>query len=288
MTKRSILAVVLGLWMVWTAAGCGRSGFLSDGAPDLPSLSRVMSDSGMRAALEKLGYKPLTVDASDDEVEMTVRRIGDHRTPFLDAEIAEIRQTAYDLVGYRFPLAVTGWVLGEKPQMTGRVTAVDGNRVLVVDEAKKLGEAQQPDAMWYAFDRSGDNRIRMKKTGIGLTVGRIQVGYTVEAWGDFAALSSYPGQTAGLELHILSTDVGEPDLRGTIQEIHLASEKDSDESYLVVDGKRVNVLRFTQYIESDHLILGDTWKKGDRVEIWDIGYPVDSNGIAATRIERIS
>lgn len=198
MTKRSILAVVLGLWMVWTAAGCGRSGFLSDGAPDWPSLTRAISDSGMRAALEKLGYKSLTVEASDDEVEMTVRRIGDHRTPFSDEEIAEIRQTAYDLVGYRFPLAVAGWVLGEKPQMTGRVTAVDGNRVLVVDEAKKLGETQQPD------------------------------------------------------------------------------------------DKRVNVIRFTQYIEGDHLVSVDSWKKGDRVEIWDIGYPVDSNAIAATRIERIS
>lgn len=293
MRRRSVIALGLCIFILlaFGIGGCSQSnrGFLSDDTPDLPSLSRFISDSGMQEALKKQGYKWLASSSTDDAVELTVRRIGDHRTPFTQAEIESIKQTAYGFIGYKFPLEVTGSVLSATPQMVGRVTAVDGNRILVVDTQKTVGDTDNPEAMWYTFDPSTDSAIRMNKTGSGLTIGHVKVGYAVEAWGEWIVMQSYPSQTDGLELNILSTDAGEPKLRGTIEEIHLSDNgSDPSESYLIVNGNRVNLASFTQYIEEDHIITADMLRKGDQVEIWDIGYPNISNSIAATRIERIS
>lgn len=283
--RRLVLALFLPLLLA--AGGCGHPNFLSEGTPDLPSLSRLLSDSGTAATLERLGYRILSssTGSGKNAVELEVRRIGDHRTPFSEAEKEEIRRTLYDLVGFKFPLNVTGTVLGADPQMTGIVTAIEDGRFLIVDENKRIGDDQLPDAMWYEFGKVGDSLIRMKDSGKTLTADQVKIGSGVEAWGEGLVLTSYPEQTAGLELNILRTDAGKPALRGTVEEVHLGSGDDpADERYVIVDGRRANLASFTQYVAGDALASADRLKKGDRVEIWDVGYSLAPNSLTASQV----
>lgn len=287
MRMKNARRLVLALWLplLLAAAGCGHPGFLSDGVPDRQSLSTIMNDPGTSATLERLGYRMLSSGTGTNIVELEVRRIGDHRTPFSEAEKEEIRRTLYDLAGFKFPLNVTGTALGEKPQMTGIVTAVNGRALLVVDENHRIGDEQWPDAMWYEFANMGDSLIRMKDNGSTLSADQVKIGSSVEAWGEGLVLTSYPGQTAGLELNILRTDAGKPALRGTVEEVHLGSGDDpADERYVIVDGRRVNLASFTQYVAGDASASADRLKKGNRVEIWDVGYSLASNSLTASQV----
>ncbi|GIO16057.1 hypothetical protein J19TS2_56120 [Cohnella xylanilytica] len=264
------------------SSGCGRVGFLSDGAPDPSALSSRMFQEPMPSVLEKLGYRVFSSFADGDSVHLELNRIGDHRSPFGDEEKRKIRDAIYGHIGYEFPLEIEGRVLGDVPETTGLITAIDGDRLLIVDSERRIGMDKRPDAAWYSFGGS-DARLRMKDSGKAVSLSDLKIGYTVEAWSEGLMLSSYPGQTSGLELNIVSADVGEPDLKGTVKKLHW-NESDADDRYLEVGEQRIRLMKFTQYLVDGQMSSAEKLREGDLVELRFIGYSIMPNEQAATQV----
>ncbi|TFE22669.1 DUF3221 domain-containing protein [Cohnella luojiensis] len=148
----------------------------------------------------------------------------------------------------------------QDPDMKGTITAIDGNRVLIVDKLPNAPDDSNPMAIWVDFPAEA--------------VADVKVGYKVKAWSlDGVMLESYPMQTKGSRLEIVSADIGTGDLQGTITEVRL-DENDVTKSYVVIDGNEYGLLPITVYWRGDSPVDISVLKIGVQVEAWFPGYQV--------------
>ncbi|THF79472.1 hypothetical protein [Cohnella fermenti] len=257
--------------MILIVSGCdGGLRMFSSGKPDYVSLSRQLMGQGFKDTLAKEHAKALSSSAMDDSVQLQVRRLGDVREPLTESDLKQVKQAIYDKIGYTFKLELSAYNLGDVSHTQGRVTAIDGTRLLIVDEARTIGADKSPDAAWYDFALP-DASLRLAE-GDEIALEEIGIGYRVRAWSEGLMLTSYPGQTGGLALDVLDRVPGEPDLTGEVAEVRLASSL-QEESYLLIGATKVVLSEFTQYIVSGEPATAGEVRVGDEVEIRTTGLP---------------
>ncbi|WP_284642276.1 hypothetical protein [Paenibacillus silviterrae] len=137
----------------------------------------------------------------EDHIMVHIRRIGDIEGNVSEEELALINKTLFDIAGKEFPLklSVMKCCKGE-PQVTGTIKMFDQEhrRILVVNEQKKNGNTDDPEASWVALQPDG----KLIVAGIPIQTGfsKELIGKEAKVWTTGLKLSSYPGQTSALKV----------------------------------------------------------------------------------------
>lgn len=151
---------------------------------------------------------------------------------------------------------------GEKPSdpdIKGTITSIEGNGLLIVDKESASPGKTNPTAIWVKFKKD-----QLKG---------VKIGYLVNAWSSGVMQESYPMQTEGTKLEIVSSTVGNGDLQGTVSSVSLDAG-DESKSYIEVDGKRLSLIPSTDYLLNDIPSDASQIKVGDKVELWFPGYQI--------------
>lgn len=184
-------------------------------------------------------------------------------------EIERLKQDLYETAGYTFELQIDSFVMPKQPDITGTITALDGNRVLVVGDAET---GSNPSATWVKFQP-------------GLTE-ELQVGYKVNAWSDGMIEESYPSQTSGLQLQVVGYEVGRGQQEGTITDLSL-EDPEIDQRYIEVDHRKYRVLPYTKYRAGGEAGTQGSLSLGDKVQVWTLGYEIMPDEKFASQINEI-
>lgn len=137
----------------------------------------------------------------ENHIMMHIRRIGDIEGNISEEELTLIKKTLFDIAGKEFPLklSVMQCCKGE-PQVTGTIKTFDQEhrRILVINEQKKNGSTDDPEASWVALQPDG----KLIVAGIPVQTGfsKELIGKEVKVWTTGLMLQSYPGQTSALKV----------------------------------------------------------------------------------------
>lgn len=154
----------------------------------------------------------------------------------------------------------------------GTVTSMEGNTLLIVDKEKASPDNKTPTAIWVKF------------TAVQLE--GIKIGYLVKAWSNGILLESYPMQTEGVKLEVVSTMVGMGDLQGKVTDVNLDST-DEMKRYIEVEGQKLRLIPSTDYLLNETSTDANQIKIGDQVELWFPGYQImDEQVVTQVRIVR--
>jgi hypothetical protein len=210
--------------------------------------------------------------SNENEGFLEIRRIGDHSKLLSEEEEAVLRQSIYKAVGGEFPLNISVYTIGDQPGLTGKITAIDEKgRFLVVSSNKFLDkEKKMPDAAWYTMSDDAN----MEFEGKPIHARNVRIGSIVKVWSEGLMLTSYPGQTTGLRLEIMTRDNGIGDARGNVTGLEKTGEGVNTERTIEVDGVKHRLLPITQVWMNDKNADISDIKMGESVKIWFAGYEI--------------
>ncbi|MGO4270597.1 DUF3221 domain-containing protein [Paenibacillus sp. TAF58] len=210
--------------------------------------------------------------SNENEGFLEIRRIGDHSKLLSEEEEAELRQSIYKAVGGEFPLNISVYTIDDQPGLTGKITVLDEKgRFLVVSSNKFLDkEMKMPEAAWYTM--SDDANIEFE--GKPVHARDVRIGSIVKVWSEGMMLTSYPGQTTGLRLEIMTRDNGIGNARGNVTGVEKTGEGVNTERTIEVDGVKHRLLPITQVWVNDENSDFSDIKIGESVKIWFAGYEI--------------
>lgn len=217
----------------------------------------------LRTVYTEFDVLPRSVSMTDEGAILEVRKLRKPWEPLTADERDMLKQAIYDALGRSDPLDIVSFAIPEQADVTGKITAVDGNRILVVSRSDSANS--NPQAVWVTFPPD--------------TLGELQIGYDVNAWSDGMFNESYPAQTGGMQLQVVHFDVGEGDLQGKVTGVHLG-DLNADDSYLEIDGQQVKLVHFTVFKLGGASAEATEIKVGDQVKIWLPGYKITDEKIA--------
>lgn len=267
---KKVLTIALAVAALFLLAGCGERG--AAGSIDLEAVPGELIK--LKEVFKEQGVQVKSAYSDERTVFVEVRKLKDHRSALTEEEKERLKKALFQAVGGTFPLEIISFVISEEPEMTGKITAMDGNRVLIVNPDKLIGtEIRQPDAAWYSI--SSDADVVNNVTGGELTPDDLRIGNRVNVWSDGMMMTSYPGQTSALRLEVTGTDPGGGDAQGTVEEISI-DEEDEWQSYMIVSGEKVRLMPFTLYWNGESPASVDQIETGTRVQVWFVGYDTDA------------
>lgn len=141
-----------------------------------------------------------------DQIHVMARSYGDFERTLTEADAERLKQALYELIGKPFPVKLElGNCCSESGSTKGKITQVEGNRVLVIDDERKNGNTEDPVATWISMTDDGKvvERRKGKDAGKDVPFGQLKVSMTVEAWFTGIMLHSYPGQATALKIEVL-------------------------------------------------------------------------------------
>jgi len=137
--------------------------------------------------------------STDEAVVMEVRPYDDYERKPSDEEIEAFKSSLFELAGEEFPVEITVRPCCEsEPQVTGKIKAVENNRVLIVHETKKNGNTDDPEAYWVSLTPDGkwlDGDAEQSNELDESLVGR-----EAKAWTTGMVQQSYPSQTSAIKI----------------------------------------------------------------------------------------
>jgi hypothetical protein len=136
------------------------------------------------------------------EIEIEYRKTGDFERQLTGQEIAEIRNSIFNILGTKFPLVLNQYYIKEA-NIIGTIQEIDKNnkKILIVDDEKKLGQSENPESVWVKL--TDDAKIVSNSAGDLKTIDDLQIGQKVKSWFYGAVLESYPSQTESVKIEIL-------------------------------------------------------------------------------------
>ncbi|MBO9600796.1 MAG: DUF3221 domain-containing protein, partial [Cohnella sp.] len=185
-------------------------------------------------------------------------------------EIDRLKQDLFHAAGYTFELQIDSFVMPKQADLAGTITALDGNRVLVVGKAEA---GSNPSATWVKFPS-------------GLT-DELQVGYKINAWSDGMIEESYPSQTSGLQLQVVEFEVGKGQYEGVITDLFL-EDPDIGKRYIEVDHRKFRLLPYTKYLADGKAGTQGSLRIGDKVQVWTLGYEIMPDEMFASQINELN
>ncbi|AFH63202.1 hypothetical protein ACVNS2_21310 [Paenibacillus caseinilyticus] len=168
-----------------------------------PLLEMKERITGVQAQLEeRFSIRFMALGVGANEVLLQIRSAQDIEKIITAEEQEEIREAVFAAAGSEFPLNLTVWSCcrGE-PDITGIVRDADGDRILIVDEQKKVGSSDLPEAMWVNLQPDGILRIggaAAKSKGMDSSL----VGKEAQVWTTGFIADSYPQQASALKIVI--------------------------------------------------------------------------------------
>lgn len=205
---------------------------------------------------EQYGVLARSAYTTDEEAVLEVRRSSKPWEKLGDADAAKLKDDIYDAVGYTFELRIDSFVLPKQADVVGKITALDGDGVLVVGDPR---EDSGPVATWMKFP-----------SGITDT---LKIGYRVNAWSDGMFEESYPSRTGGVQLQVVDFSVGEGDVQGTITSLN-ADDPDVSKRYVEIDGKKLQLLTMTRYLKDGDRSKASELRVGAHAQAWTAGYTI--------------
>jgi len=211
-----LLAAVLG--------GCGASeaSKSGSGAPPDVSASPSASASSLRADVSGFSGEELQaiqdkitsnwselqdkhalamqfVFSTEDAVKMEVRSYGDFEREPTPEDLDAFRESLFELAGGEFPLAIGVRECCEGPPFaTGIIKTVENGRVLIVNENKKNGNTDDPEAYW--IELTPDGKLFDGESEPTSQIDESLVGKEAKAWTTGMVNQSYPGQTSAIKI----------------------------------------------------------------------------------------
>ncbi|WDM31268.1 hypothetical protein KCX80_16915 [Paenibacillus mucilaginosus] len=234
--------------------------------------SLLRKHDGLQSVFRQHGVRPLGSGMNERGAYLEVRRIGEHDRTLTEREIEAFRQSVYKAAGGRFPLKITVRTLAAQPDMTGRVTAIDGEgRLLIVSTDRFLEqERTRPDAAWY---RMADD-AEMTADGRRLQAAEIPIGSAVQAWSEGMMLTSYPGQTTGLRLVVKAPDTETGDAQGTVTGLSMSGEGVNAMHTIGINGVTYRLLASARVWEKGGQVGFSELKEGRRAKVWFSGLEI--------------
>jgi len=142
-----------------------------------------------------------TIGTGEDKLMLQIRSYGDIERELTQEDIDSIRNGLFEEIGEEFPVDIS--VLpccGGAPFVTGEIRSVDeeSNRILVVNESKKNGNTDDPEAYWIRL--AEDGRIDLGDGEPSRKFDTSLVGKEAKVWTTGLVEQSYPGQTVALKV----------------------------------------------------------------------------------------
>lgn len=136
------------------AAGCGeREEKRSTHPQDLKSFAEKLISLNTYGKFE---LQHLSSGTRSDSVHLQIRKLKDFEKPVTDTEKERIVEAIYEEIGFRVPLALDVFTIGEQPAITGKLTALDNGRLLIVSKDTWIGQdPKMPDALWLDMAEDG-------------------------------------------------------------------------------------------------------------------------------------
>jgi hypothetical protein len=268
-SRKWLMAGILVL-IVAMLAGCGDrgSGKMRTGQQDLEKFANKLTSLNV---YEQLGLVHMASGAGEDTVYLQVRKKDDFVKPVMESEKEEIKEAIFHEIGYRVPLDLQVYTIDEIPHIVGKLTAVEGDRLLIVEDRDSAGQDEgMPRAMWF---KMAEDAV-IAKDGERIAAEDLKIGYEVNGWHSGLVMESYPEQTDGLKIVVTGPGTSETgELTGTLEEISYG-HADWTQNYAVVDGKKYGLSGSSVvWINGERKTVSDL-KPGDRVLLWFTGYSV--------------
>lgn len=255
MNKKSAWAGILVI-MILLLSGCGlRAPSVQEGSSEgLQAITEKMM--ALNEVYAQFGVQPRSIYTENGKVYLEVYNAQKPWQSPSAADITRLEQAIYDALGTQFPLQIQSFALPDQADVTGKITALDGNRMLIVDD-KGSDAKESKAAMWVKFPSN--------------VIGGVKIGYRVNVWSNGMTEDSYPGQTSGVQLQVVEFDTGNGDLQGRVTDVHLLDE-DENNRYVEIDGRRQHVFPFTLYWVIDKQAQAKDIQVGNYVEVWFSDY----------------
>jgi hypothetical protein len=134
--------------------------------------------------------------------------MGIQEVNFLEKRI--LKGKVYQAIGKRFNLRIVECCVPKYADVIGVIKDIDvaRKRVLIVDDDKKIGNTELPDAAWVSIREDTSIRKRGFIFTNSVTFDQLTVDQSVEAWSSGFMDTSYPGQTEAVKLMI--SENGQP------------------------------------------------------------------------------
>lgn len=205
---------------------------------------------------DRYGVLARSAYTTEDEAVVEMRLARKPWEKLGEADAAKLKEDIYDAVGYSFDLRIDSFVLPEQADVAGKITALDGDGVLVVGDSREDGG---PVATWMKFPS-------------GMT-DTLKIGYRVNAWSDGMFEESYPSRTGGVQLQVVDFAVGDGDVQGTITAVN-ADDSDENKRYVEIDGKKLRLMAFTRYLKDGDRAKAGELRVGALAQAWTAGYTI--------------
>jgi hypothetical protein len=150
---------------------------------------------------EKHKMKIMMLGVGADHIWMQVRNGEDFEKSFSEEQLHEIRKSVFELVGSEFMLKLGVQECCNQPNLSGKITQIKGNQVLVVNEDKKNGSSDDPEATYVTLAEGA--KVVMAESHEAVAIDQLIVGQYVKVWTTGLMMQSYPGQTSGLRIEVV-------------------------------------------------------------------------------------
>lgn len=219
---------------------------------------------------EELDIEVQSIGTRMHDIFMTFRLLNAFGEEMSEEQLEELKQYLYELVGQEFPIELNQWTAADEGDLKGKITDIDGARVLIVDRDQTVGQTGDPIATWISF--TGDAEI-LQETGESLSFDDLAIGQRVEAWSTGMMLDSYPGQTAAVRLIIHETEEESEDIRGEIIMIEVVEDPHFGGSLIHISDQVIQVPEKTKVYSSERDKLDvEGLEEGQQVRVWYRGY----------------
>lgn len=158
-----------------------------------------------RSAIEeKNAIRIISVFVTENKIEFWFRKYGDFEKHLTEAEIFDIKNSIFEMIGQKFPLVVNQFNIQEQSDISGHITQIDqeNKRVLIVDSKKTIGQDELPEKVWVKLTE--DAKIIAGPNKELKTFDDLQIGQEVKSWFVGTMLTSYPSQTDSVKIEIVS------------------------------------------------------------------------------------
>jgi hypothetical protein len=155
----------------------------------------------MKEIGERHSIRILMLGVAQDHVMIQIRALGDVEKTLSEAELEAVKKTLFEFAGSEFPLKLSTWTCcTEEPDITGKITSFDNNenRILIINEQKKNGNSDNPEAIWVSLQADGSLVVDGSKVSSGLE--KSMIGKWVKVWSNGLMLQSYPSQTSAVKV----------------------------------------------------------------------------------------
>ncbi|WP_027084461.1 DUF3221 domain-containing protein [Cohnella panacarvi] len=268
--RKHTLWIALLAMLAIAVGGCGHSG-LSRKNINQPERDRLSQELSLhREIFAERGVQLKSSYSTNERIVIEVRKSKAPWEALSTEETERLKQDLYEIAGYTFDLRIDSFVMPKQADITGTITALDGNRVLVVGEAKA---GSNSSATWVRFPSGLAEELR--------------IGYQINAWSDGMFEESYPVQTSGLQLQVVEFEAGKGEHEGTITDLSL-DDTDVAQRYIEVDQRKYRLLPYTKYKANGETGAQENLNIGDNVQVWTLGYEIVPEEKFASQINVLS